>query len=134
MTETINPNLIPNGAFQEYEKTMQNTIQDYDTIFKNHAWLPSDDVTRESSAVRYIGKYAASDGEIIYDIGYVTVDGKQYLYANNPSERTYSRQQNSYGIYYGNIVALDYFKTKAAFLQKKILLEKKLKSASQKHV
>jgi len=134
MTETINPNLIPNGAFQEYEKTMQNTINDYDTIFKNHAWLPLDNVTRESSAVRHIGKYASSDGKTMYDVGYVTLDGKEYLYANDPSERIYSWQQNSYGIYYGNIVALDYFKTKSIFLKKRYLLEKKLKSASQRHV
>jgi hypothetical protein len=61
------------------------------------------------------------------------LDGKKYLYAYNSKERIYARQKNSFGVYYGNLVALDYFKTKSAFLQKKILLEKKLKSASQKH-
>jgi hypothetical protein len=47
LTGDVNSNLIPNGVFQEYEEAMQNTIQDYDTIFKNHSWLPSDDITKE---------------------------------------------------------------------------------------
>jgi hypothetical protein len=68
----------------------------------------------------------------MYLVGSVKINDKKYLYAEDASRKSYDGEKK-YGSYYGVIVAKDYFQTKAQFLQKKILYEKKLKSASQRY-
>jgi hypothetical protein len=83
--------------------------------------------------VLHIGKYTTSDGEL-YNIWYWEYKGKKYLYAVGENYWSYYSRDRQYSLYYGEIVAKDYFKTKSQFLQKKLLYEKKLKSDSQRHV
>ena len=81
--------------------------------------------------VEHLGKYRASDGKI-YLIGDVDINGKTYIYGKEDGKDDYG--ETTYGYYFGEIIALDYFQAKSQFLQKKLLMEKKLKSTSQRHV
>ncbi|MCF7834879.1 hypothetical protein K9M48_02375 [Candidatus Gracilibacteria bacterium] len=125
-----NASLIPNGILEPYEEAMKNSIKDKEDIISDNARLPVSRWKDGEKSVSQLGKYRAQDGKI-YLIGKVKINGKEYLYAEEEG-RVY-RDQNEYGIYYGEIVAKDYFKTKSDFLQKKLIYEKKLKSASQRH-
>lgn len=129
----INPSLTPNGILEPYEQAMKNIIEDKEKVFNGNARLP---VSRRSTddkekIVSPLWKYRASDGKM-YLVWKVKIDWKEYLYAEE--EWRLYKDKNEYGVYYWEIVAKDYFKTKSDFLQKKLLYEKKLKSASQKHI
>lgn len=130
--DDINPNLIPNWSLEQYEDAMKNTITDKDKLFGENSWLPvnrriPDD---KEMIVKQLGKYRSSDAKM-YLIWKVKIDWKEYLYAEE--EWRLYKDKNEYGVYYWEIVAKDYFKTKSDFLQKKLIYEKKLKSASQRH-
>jgi len=132
LTWDINKNLIPNGFLQEYEEAMKNTItlSPIDTVVNDYYNLPVSNFWKKPNIVDNIGRYKTSDWKL-YLVGSVEINGKNYLYASEEIRPNFWEKRYNY--YEGNIVALDYFKVKADFLQKKILYEKKLKSASQRH-
>ncbi len=129
----VNPSLIPNGILEEYEQAMTNTIQDQERVLNKNAWLPVSRLNQDNleKIVEPLWRYRAQDGKM-YLIGKVKIEWKEYLYAEEEWRLSY-KDRTEYWIYYGEIVAKDYFKTKSKFLQKKLLYEKKLKSASQRH-
>lgn len=119
--------LAPNAMFEEYEEAMQNTIKDYDQIFKVSPWLAGNDLNRSETSVQYIWKYKSSTGKI-YSVGYTIINNKKYLFANDlNSNHAIFYTKNSFGIYDGNAVAQDYFKTKSDFLKKKYEFENKFR-------
>lgn len=112
----VNPNLLPNGFLEKYEEAMQNTLQDWDNVFRNNPWLPVSTYLKKEKVVKHLWKYLASDGKK-YAVGCVTISGKTYLYAEQ--EWRISKWDTSYGYYYGEMVSKDYFETKKKFLEEK---------------
>jgi hypothetical protein len=104
---------------------MQKTLEDQEKIVymdtnPNNAFiLPTQ-----------IGEYVSSDGQR-YDIFTININGVKYIGADKKGNTKLENQSDRLTM--GISVIQEYFKTKAQFLQKKILIEKKLKSASQKH-
>ena len=120
-----NKEFTPNGYLYGYEWSMQKTLEDQEKIVHMY---------RNPSGVliltNKIGEYLSSDGEK-YNILNININGVNYIGANKKSDLEVGKQMDY--ITTGVVVIKDYYKTKAQFLQKKILLEKKLKSASQRH-
>lgn len=98
----INPNLIPNGFFQEYEDAMENVIKSWDDLSR----LPVTDFGKNQT-VDHIGTYQTSDGKK-YKVGVVEMQWKRYLYADEQWSPNYGNM--TYWPYEGGIVARDYIK------------------------
>jgi hypothetical protein len=117
--------MLPNRFLYIYEWAMQKTLEDQEKIVymdtnPNNAFiLPTQ-----------IGEYVSSDGQR-YDIFTININGVKYIGADKKGNTKLENQSDRLTM--GISVIQEYFKTKAQFLQKKILIEKKLKSASQKH-
>ena len=124
-----NKDVLPNWYLQEYEEAMKNTIKDDKKLFGGNARMLVTNRWEKAETATHIWRYRASDGKI-YLLWITTINGKKYLYADDDADMIYGWER-TYGCYEGKIVAEDYFKMKSQFLQKKLLLEKKLKSSSQ---
>lgn len=117
--------MMPNRFLHGYEGAMQKTLEDQEKIAYRYAH-PNTAFILPSK----IGEYVSSDGEK-YDILNININGVNYIGAKKKGDVEVGTQMEY--ITTGIFVIKEYFKTKAQFFQKKILLEKKLKSASQKH-
>ncbi len=129
---SINSKLLPNWFLTEYEEAMINTITEKNTTLGDMLRLPVYDFGKYWT-IEHIGKYRASDGKL-YQVWFLEKDWKKYLYANDITFDEAIWSSRSYWTYEWEIVARDYFATKAKFMEQKILREKQQKSASQKHV
>ncbi|MFZ2151172.1 MAG: hypothetical protein WAZ12_05045 [Candidatus Absconditicoccaceae bacterium] len=132
----INEKLLPNGNLDRYEDEIKNTLNidhpEKEKIQSQYIRSTRGELQKDYVLEEILGRYISSEGNP-YFIGLTKVDGKTYICAREefPSDYYTGRY---YTLKTGEIIAQDYFKTKSDFLQKKILLEKKLKSASQTHV
>jgi hypothetical protein len=128
-------NALPNDWFQKYEEVMKNTIKDIWKLNEPKARLNQEIMKyqlEEEKNHSDIQQYISSTGEK-YFVWSVAIDGKRYFCARKVHKSWHSRYGKTYSTNAGYEVAKDYFQTKAQFLQKKILYEKKLKSASQSY-
>lgn len=126
----VNPNLLPNWFLLEYEEAMKNTIQEERGVLDTLGRLPVSD-SGENQTVSHIGIYLASDWKT-YKLWIVEINAKKYFYAKEIWRPDYWME--IYGTYEWVMVAKDYFKTKAKFMEQKLLRQKKQKSASQRHI
>jgi hypothetical protein len=127
-------NLLPNWYFQEYEEAINNTLTDT-TLFiteRKNSYITPRSGDEPLAFDKSLGKYIDSNGKK-YLLWLTSYKWKKYLCAREASPSDYYSWRY-YTIECAKEVAKDYFKTKSDFLKKKMLLEKKLKSASQRHL
>jgi len=131
----INENLLPNWYLNRYEDAIKNSLiinhSQKEMIQRQYIRSMRTEWETDYVLEEILWRYISSQWTP-YFIWLTKVDGKQYLCAREefPSDYYSGRY---YTLKTWELVSQDYFKTKSDFLQKKILLEKKLKSASQKH-
>lgn len=126
-------NLLPNWHFQEYEEAIRNTLTDTTWFLaerKNSYIKPRSD-DEPLAFDKSLGKYIDSKGKK-YLLWLTSYKWKNYLCAREESPSDYYSWRY-YTLECAKLIAKDYFQTKSDFLQKKLLHEKKLKSASQRH-
>lgn len=123
--EWLNKDVVPNKFLHKDEEAMLNTIENNEKITEAYSKMSNFLILTTQ-----IREYKASDWET-YGVRTANINGVNYICA----EKKWPHRVSSVSDYIDNgiLVAKDYFKTKADFYEKKILLEKKLKSASQTH-
>lgn len=132
----INEKLLPNWNLDKYEDEIKNTLNiDYpekEKMQSQYIRSTRGELQKDYVLEEILWRYISSEWKP-YFIWLTKIDGKTYICAREefPSDYYMGRY---YTLKTWEIIAQDYFKTKSDFLQKKSLLEKKLKSASQTHV